>query len=80
MYQGFSLLTANPYVLDIPEVLSMAGRLEVHPEQVVFRFAMQIGMVPLTGTTSVRHMRDDLSVFEIQLTDDEIRFIETIAA
>ena len=80
MYQGFSLLTANPYVLDIPEVLSMAGRLQVHPEQVVFRFAMQIGMVPLTGTTSVRHMRDDLSVFEIQLTDDEIRFIETIAA
>src|SRR5262245_38896277 len=54
MYQGFSLLTANPYVLEIPEVLSIARRLQVQPEQVVFRFAMQIGMVPLTGPTSVQ--------------------------
>jgi len=78
MYQGFSLLTANPYVLEIPEVLAMARRLQVHPEQVVFRFAMQIGMVPLTGTTSVQHMREDLRALEIELTDDEVRFIESI--
>ena len=79
MYQGFSLLTANPYLLRHPKLLSIAGRLGVESAQVIFRFAMQVGMVPLTGTTSEQHMREDLGVYEIELTDDEVNIIESIA-
>ncbi len=79
MYQGFSLLTANPDLLRHPEVVSIAGRLGVEPQQVIFRFAMQAGMVPLTGTTSEQHMREDLSVYEIELSADEVGLIESIA-
>ncbi len=79
MYQGFSLLTANPYLLNHPPIVSMAQRLGVHPEQVVFRFAMQVGMVPLTGTTDEVHMREDLRALTIELTDGEVDFIESIA-
>lgn len=79
MYQAFSLLTANPSVLRHPEVVSIAGRLGVRPEQVIFRFAMQAGMVPLTGTTSERHMREDLQVYGIELAPDEVGLIESIA-
>jgi diketogulonate reductase-like aldo/keto reductase len=78
MYQGFSLLTANPYVLANPNVISIARRLAVHPQQVIFRFAMQAGMVPLTGTTSLQHMKEDLGVDSIELTPAEVEFIETI--
>lgn len=78
MYQGFSLLTANPSVVHHPEVVSIGRRLGVHTEQVIFRFAMQIGMVPLTGTTSEQHMREDLQVHGIELSPEEIRFIESI--
>jgi len=77
-YQGFSLLTANPYVLRHPDVISIARRLRVYPEEVIFRFAMQVGMVPLTGTTNVRHMQEDLRIYEIELTPAEVSFIETI--
>jgi diketogulonate reductase-like aldo/keto reductase len=79
MYQGFSLLTANPPVLRHPEVASIARRLGVRAEQVIFRFAMQAGMVPLTGTTSEQHMRDDLEIYRIELTRDEVAFIESVA-
>ena len=79
MYQGFSLLTANPSVLRHPEVLSLAGRLGVHTEQVIFRFAMLAGMVPLTGTTRERHMEEDLQVYGIEMTPDEVNLIESIA-
>ena len=41
--------------------------------------AMRVGMVPLTGTTSEQHMREDLGVYEIELTDDEVNLIESIA-
>ena len=78
MYQGFSLLTANPLVLRHPEVVSIARGIGVHPEQVIFRFAMQVGMTPLTGTTNLEHMKEDLGVFDIQLTAGDVTFIETI--
>jgi diketogulonate reductase-like aldo/keto reductase len=77
-YQGFSLLTANRNVLRHPVVLSVAQRLGVHAEQVIFRFAMQVGMVPLTGTKDSVHMREDLGVFAIQLTREEVELIESI--
>jgi len=78
MYQGFSLLTANPYVLRRPEVITMAKRLGVDTPQVIFRFAMQAGMVPLTGTTSLEHMKEDLKVYDIELSTDEVKLIESI--
>ena len=77
-YQGFSLLTANRDVMHHPVVLSIARRLGVQPAQVIFRFAIQVGMVPLTGTTSELHMKEDLRALAIQLTSDEVEIIESI--
>jgi diketogulonate reductase-like aldo/keto reductase len=79
-YQGFSLLTANPYVLRNSDVIALARKLGVYPEQVIFRFAMQAGMVPLTGTTNLRHMQEDLRVYDIELTAAEVSLVETIEA
>src|SRR5262249_29939022 len=78
VYQGFSLLTANPYVLRHPAVIAIGQRLGVHAEQVIFRFAMQVGMVPLTGTTNPEHMKEDLRVYEIGLTPAEVELIESL--
>jgi len=77
-YQGFSLLTANRNVLRHPIVVSVAKRLGVQAEQVIFKFAMQVGMVPLTGTKDPVHMREDLGISAIQLTQDEVDLIESI--
>jgi diketogulonate reductase-like aldo/keto reductase len=78
IYQGFSLLTANREVLIYPEVQKIARRLHAGPAQVIFRFAMQIGMLPLTGTTSERHMKEDLQAERLVLTDEEVQRIEHI--
>jgi diketogulonate reductase-like aldo/keto reductase len=79
VYQGFSLLTANVPVLRHPPVVSIARRLGVDTMQVVFRFAMQVGMLPITGTTNEQHMKEDLGVFNIELTAEEVSFIESVA-
>lgn len=79
IYQGFSLLTANQGVLFQSDITSIAKRLGVGPAQVIFRFAMQIGMLPLTGTTSEQHMKEDLEVEGLELTPDEVKLIERIA-
>jgi diketogulonate reductase-like aldo/keto reductase len=78
-YQGFSLLTANPEVLDHPEMARIARRHGRTVSQIVFRFALDAGMVPLTGTTDPDHMRADLAVFDFRLGPDEVERIETLA-
>ena len=77
VYQGFSLLTANRDVVAHRVVREIAARHGRSPAQVLLRFACQLGMLPLTGTTSPRHMRDDLAIDEFALTAAELAAIET---
>jgi len=79
VYQGFSLLTANRAELADPEVRRIAGDHGKTVPQVVFRFALHLGMVCLTGTTDPEHMRQDLAVHDFELSDEEVRILEGIA-
>jgi diketogulonate reductase-like aldo/keto reductase len=79
-YQGFSLLTANRAVLDHRELVRIARGHGRTPAEVVFGFALALGMVALTGTTDPGHMRADLDVFGFDPSPDEVRRIEDIAA
>jgi diketogulonate reductase-like aldo/keto reductase len=78
-YQGFSLLTANRKELETQPMQDIAQKHDRTVAQVVFRFAMQVGMLPLTGTSSEQHMREDLAAFDFELTPDEVDTIERIA-
>ncbi|PYX49228.1 MAG: aldo/keto reductase [Acidobacteria bacterium] len=78
-YQGFSLLTANPEVLQHPQLIALAAKLNATPAQVVFSFAHSLGMVPLTGTSSAEHMKQDLDSVNLTLPEELVRGIESIA-
>ena len=78
IYQGFSLLTANQGIFAEPAIRAIAKRLGTGLAQVVFRFAIQVGMLPLTGTTNPQHMKEDLQAEQLTLTDDDMQLIETI--
>lgn len=80
IYQGFSLLTANQDVLRDPAVWDIAKRVGANPMQIIFRFALQIGMLPLTGTTDESHMKQDLAVLtQFELSQNDLQIIETIS-
>jgi diketogulonate reductase-like aldo/keto reductase len=76
VYQGFSLLTANREAMAGPELARIAGRHGRTVSQVVFRFALDVGMMALTGTTDPGHMRADLDVFDFRLDPEEVERIE----
>ena len=46
--------------------------------QLIFRFAMQIGMLPLTGTTNPQHMKEDLESDRFTIAPEDLQRIETI--
>lgn len=79
MYQGFSLLTANQIILHHPQVKTIAYDKNKTVEQIIFRFAVQMGITPLTGTTNENHMKEDLNIDKFELDEREIKTIETIS-
>jgi diketogulonate reductase-like aldo/keto reductase len=76
IYQGFSLLTANPEVLNDVLIGNVAARLNKNIEQVVFRLAQQLSILPLTGTTNAEHMAADLELTDIELSADQLTQLE----
>jgi len=80
VYQGFSLLTANRSVLAHPKLTAIATRHGKTPAQVVFRFAQQVGMLPLTGTKDPVHMREDLAAESFNLDADELAIVDAAGA
>jgi diketogulonate reductase-like aldo/keto reductase len=78
VYQGFSLLTANRAVLAHPDVGRIAQRHDWTVCQVVFRFALDVGMIALTGTTDAEHMAEDLAVLDFSLEPEEVARIEAL--
>jgi diketogulonate reductase-like aldo/keto reductase len=76
VYQAFSLLTANRDVIASQTVRAIAHRHRATPAQLIFAFAAQVGMIPLTGTTSPHHMREDLAT-DIVLDAHELATIDS---
>ena len=84
VYQGFSLLTANPEVLQHPPLIALAAQMNVGqthatPAQLIFSFARAAGMLPLTGTSSAAHMKEDLASLDLKLPPELVQAIESIA-
>jgi diketogulonate reductase-like aldo/keto reductase len=76
-YQGFSLLTANRAELATPKVKALAERVGGSVAQVVFRFAQQLGMLPLTGTSDPAHMAADLGCAAFELSADDLDVLDS---
>jgi diketogulonate reductase-like aldo/keto reductase len=71
IYQSFWTLSANPDLLSHKTMTALASTHRRTAPQILFRYLTQIGVVPLTGTKSQTHMREDLAIFDFELTDAE---------
>lgn len=78
IYQSFWSLTANPHLLSDNVVQNLASRHQRTTAQILFRYLTQIGIVPLTGTTSTGHMQQDLAIFDFELADEECAAITAL--
>lgn len=71
VYQSFWTLTANPHLLASRAVMAAAARTGRTPAQILFRYLSHEGVVPLTGTRSPTHMREDLAIVDFSLLQTE---------
>ena len=78
-YQGFSLLTANRAELAGPVAQRIVARTGRPLAQVLFRFSQLLGILPLTGTSQLEHMRLDLAAREVELSPADVTALEGLA-
>jgi diketogulonate reductase-like aldo/keto reductase len=75
-YQSFWTLTANPHLLESKILLELAKKYKVESTQILYRALTQWQAIPLIGTTSSQHMRQDLAIFDFVLEQQELHSIE----
>ena len=80
IYQGFSLISGNRNLLQTPYVQNIAKRHGKTAEQIIYRLAVQLGIVPLTGATSGTHMREARDVLAFVLTEEDMEILLSYAA
>lgn len=67
IYQSFWTLTANPQILSSKAVQKAARTYQKSAAQIFFCVLVGIDIVPLTGTCSEKHMKEDLEIFNFNL-------------
>jgi diketogulonate reductase-like aldo/keto reductase len=78
IYQSFWTLTANRHLLEHRVMKMLAEQYARTPAQLLFRYLTQQDVVPLTGTRSVQHMREDLAIFEFELSASDVAAIDAL--
>ena len=78
IYQGFSLLTANRAVWKSQAVQQLAQQYGCTSAEIIFSLALDLNMLPLTGTSQIKHMQADLKSTAGMLKAKEISFLQSI--
>lgn len=78
VYQSFWTLSANPHLLSSEPVRAASEVHGVTAAQVLYRALTQLGVVPLIGTTSRAHMRQDLDIFSFALSPERLAAIDAL--
>ncbi|OAN54576.1 aldo/keto reductase [Paramagnetospirillum marisnigri] len=78
IYQSFWTLTANPDILSHATLKDLMAKHGRTAPQILFRYLSQCGVVPLTGTTSATHMREDLDIVNFRLDDGDCQAVAAL--
>ena len=46
--------------------------------QIILRWHIQNGVIPIFNTSTLEHLRDNMDVFDFQLTDNQMKIIDSV--
>ena len=78
IYQSFWTLTANPHILASNTIRTIAQKYKKTEAQIFFRYLSHSGIVPLTGTSSEQHMKEDLGIFDFELSSEDLKNVSLL--
>lgn len=76
--EAWSPLGRGSSALTEPIVKKLAEKYNKNAGQILLRWHIQRGIVPLPKSTNLDHQRSNLDIFDFELTNDEIKAINTL--
>jgi 2,5-diketo-D-gluconate reductase A len=61
-----------------PVITGLAAQRDRTPAQIVIRWHLQLGLVPIPKTTDRRRLIENIDVFDFILTEDEMELLSTL--
>ena len=77
--ESWSPLGRGSDLLTNPIITSIADQHGISPAQTVLAWHVHLGAVPIPKSTSIERQRENLNVFDVSLTSDNIELIDTMA-
>jgi len=77
-YVPLKMAGENESVLEDPVVTAIAAAHGRSPGQIVLRWALQRGTVSIPKTQTLAHLRDNLAIFDFELSGDEMTAIDAL--
>lgn len=77
-YQSFWTLTANPHILQSKELFDLGRKYNKNVIQIFFAYLHHVRITPLTGTSDLEHMQNDLNSFDIRFEESEVDKLNTL--
>jgi len=76
--EAWSPLGKNAPILSEPAITDAAQRHSVSPAQVVLRWHVQLGSVPIPKSKTPSRQRENIDVFDFELTNEEVEAISAL--
>jgi 2,5-diketo-D-gluconate reductase A len=76
--ESWSPLGAGGDLLARPTIVDLARRRSKTPAQIVLRWHVQLGLIPIPKTSKPARMAENLDVFDFELTEDEMNELESL--
>lgn len=77
-YQSFWTLTANPHILQSKDLFDLGRKYNKNVIQIFFAYLHHVDITPLTGTSDLEHMQNDLDSFDIRFEESEVAKLNTL--
>jgi 2,5-diketo-D-gluconate reductase A len=74
------LAQADPKLLGAPAIVEISERHQKSPAQIVLRWHVQLGCVVIPKASSLGRLRENISIFDFELSADEMTRIEQVGA
>ena len=71
--ESWSPIGAGNDLLAEPTIVEIAGRRSKTPAQIVLRWHVQVGLIPIPKTSTPSRMTENLDVFDFALADEDMR-------
>jgi 2,5-diketo-D-gluconate reductase A len=76
--EAWSPLGAGNDLLQEPTLVSIAGKYDKTPAQVVLRWHIELGVVAIPRSANPRRIAENIDIFDFSLTEDEIAAISAL--